>query len=225
MNLKLVFLISAALFIERLSISMEPGLDVYRVPFELTNHSPEVVTVYSIRGDGTAYYAEVNMNETCNASDNSARPNFFNIGCFGCIRINTIKGLFNVSMHSDNTIGLDKYRDTKGNLTRLKKYSNVFCMLKAMITVDNMGMPYLSIIADKPKDGRPDVPLATYAAVVGNESYATPKQILGIEDINNDPKKAYENKMLQWHPDNNKSYEAAAAYLLIKWAGQKLRIQ
>ncbi|CAN5155463.1 hypothetical protein BH09DEP1_BH09DEP1_1220 [soil metagenome] len=228
MNFKPMVLILVIIFsVGNSSISMEDEtrkLINFRVPFELINYSSEMVTVLFPKGDGTAYYSQVGTNEIKNASDSTVNPQFFYLkGIFGAAQVNTIKGLFQVRVLEDNTIVLEKCSGDYSHQL-VQKFNNALCVIKTSVAVDSQGMPQLSILPVKPSDGRPDVALHVYGKLVGDESYATAKQILGIQD-SKDVKTAYENKMLQWHPDRNKSPEAVAAFALINWAAEKLGVR
>ncbi len=76
----------------------------------------------------------------------------------------------------------------------------------------------------KPDDGRPNAPLAVYKKLVGHRIYARPACILGLRagSSEDETKKAYKNKMREWHPDRNKSPISQDAFALITWAAETL---
>jgi hypothetical protein len=77
----------------------------------------------------------------------------------------------------------------------------------------------------EPQDGRPAIPLSVYKKITGNESYATPYEILGIAPSasKSEIKKAWAKKQLLWHPDRSSDPDAKSAIQLINWAYEYIK--
>lgn len=207
----------------QLNSAMEIPLDL-AIPVIVTNDSYELVVLFSPQGGiECGQYREVYSDQKY-TPDNDEIP--LKIGLLGSVRLQSIGGAFCLSANKfNNKLVLERLQGIPGASLPCGEFLNPKFIDQCTITVDKQGMPHLSALFHEPNDGRPEASLLVYGKLVGSESYASPKQILGVENKNIDPKTAYENKKLQWHPDTNKSVEAAAAYTLIKWAADQLGVQ
>lgn len=204
--------------------AMETPVDL-AIPVTVTNNSSEIVVLFSPKGGiDCGQYREVYSDQKY-IPNNDGTP--LKIDLFGSVRLHSIGGAFCLSANKfNNTLVLEKLQGIMpGASLPCGEFLNPKFISECNITVDEQGLPHLSALFCKPNDGRPEASLLVYKKLVGSESYASPKQILGIENQHYDPKAVYQNKMLQWNRETNISSETVAACALIKWAAGQLGIQ
>lgn len=190
------------------------------IPFEVKNDSPVVITV--IQDDtsnmhGGVQWVTIKPGKSTNVNKKKT-PIVLRLG--EEIGFATAKGYFGIGMESDFSLVLAQEKTGLG-WTEIQKGIPTANATKGIITVNSEGIPHVSLVMPKPNDGRPDVPLSVYAKLTGSESYASPQEILGLKP-GVDARRAYILKVTQWHPDKNKSPEAADAFKLINWAAERL---
>lgn len=196
--------------------------DDMQIHFEIKNNSSEVVTVLFDEDRTSAKFIAVRPNETVNETH-------FEIPIMlrytRGMRLATIKGHFGIGIETDGSITFiqAKKSDETGGWREIERGIPTLYVKRATLAIDEHGNPRMDLYPD-PDDGRPIVSHRIYEKLTGEKMCGSAAQILGYFN-NMDLRKAYREKMLQWHPDRNKAPEAEDAFKLITWAAEKLGLK
>ena len=79
----------------------------------------------------------------------------------------------------------------------------------------------------RPDDDRPNVALSVYKKITGHDTYATPAQILGVNEFSSpaEVKTQWKKLLTKFHPNVNTDPDATQATQLLNWAYEQLKLK
>lgn len=207
---------------------MEP-LTYRKTPFRLINRSQDIL-LFLTRDEqrGNLYNSFILPRQELD--QNSAHLPLI-VSFINEVILPTKKGIYHIEGDLNQLLQLSTYIEETYDGRRCarihEKTSLEFSKLSngLMVVIELDGAVNIRPFPAKPSDNRPNASLLAYDLIMGDLTYASPHQILGVtpESTINDLAKIYRTLMTKWHPDKNRAPEAKDAFNLIMWAYETLK--